>query len=113
MDIRFEEIVKTTRASCKDCFTLIYSLPCELDDNIASYMSSFGKPKYDLKTISLIHIESLDEYAIKGRIKNTYIKFSLPKKFEASDDISDSRKKEFESNIAKWLENKLQVSIIL
>lgn len=111
MKIKFTDIVKITPKACTSCFILLYMVPCEIKEDIVPYMSSFGNSKFDLKTISLLQIESPDNYTIKGRLNNNYIKFSLPMKFK-NTDLKESRKLEFENNLIKWLESRLDTSIV-
>jgi hypothetical protein len=111
MNIKFTDIIKVTKKTCGKYTTHVYSIPCELDKNIANFMSNFGKPKFDLNTIKFLHIESADDYIIKGRLKRTSISITIAKE---SKNIStlNIRKTEFENNITKWIENKLGISII-
>lgn len=111
MKIKFANIVRVTRKTCGKTITLIYTVPCELDKCIAGFMSSFGKSKFDLDTVKFLHIESIDNYTIKGRLDKTSINFSVPKKSN-NVGIFGTKQAEFENNIIKWLEHRLKISII-
>ena len=111
MIIKFVDIVKFTIKSCDTCFTLKYFIPCELEKDISGYLVNFDKPKFDLNTISLLDIETVDGYKIKGRLGDIYIKFGIPKEFE--DKPEQSRKKEFEDSLANWIASKLKITITI
>jgi hypothetical protein len=110
MKIKFADIIKITKKSCGNNIAMIYSVPCELDKGIAGFMSSFGKPKFDLDTIKFLHIDSADDYTIKGRLEKTSINFSVPKKSK-NVGMFGAKKAELENNIVKWLEHRLGISI--
>jgi len=111
MKIKFTDIIKVTRKACGKYITFVYSVPCELDKSIANLMSNFGKPKFDLNTIKFLHIESTDDYIIKGRLNKTSISITIAKKSKNIGTLN-TRKTEFENNIIKWIENRLGISII-
>ena len=89
----------------------MYSVPCQVDRNLASYMSSFGKPVYPLKSVSFIRIDSGNGYHIEARLNAKVIKFVMPKKFAKEDHSKASRKIEFENNLAAWMSDKLNMDI--
>jgi hypothetical protein len=109
MRVKFASIVKTTRKTCGNNITVIYTVPCELDKSIAGFMTSLGSPKFDLNTIKFLHIESGD-YTIKGKLDKTNINLSVPKKSK-NIGIFGTKQKELENNIARWLEHRLGISI--
>jgi hypothetical protein len=109
MIIKFTDIVKVSMKKCKTCFTLRYLIPCELEKDIVKYLANFDQPKFDLDTVSLLDIETSDDYKIKGRLGSVYIKFGIPKEFK--NKLEQSRKKEFEDSLAEWLGSKLQITI--
>lgn len=104
--VKFSEIVKTERSGCKKCLTFIYTLPYQVDKNIVGYLKSFGNPLYPLKTVTLIRIDSKDEYHIESRLNKNVIKFLIPKKFDGKNLDKETRKLEFERCLVSWMENK-------
>jgi len=110
--IKYSDVVKMSRKSCKTCLTLIYTMPCEVDRALVGYMSPFGESKFDLKVVSLLHIESDDNYTIRSKIGRMAVSLSIPKRFEKFDLDLKTRKPEFEQCLVKWLENKLDISIV-
>lgn len=111
MKIKFKDIIRITKKPCGKTITLIYTIPCELDKSIAGFMSNFGRPKFDLDTVKFLHIASVDDYTIKGRLEKTSINFSIPKESKYIG-IFGTRQAEFESNIIKWIEHRLKISIV-
>lgn len=111
-ELKYSDVIKVKRKSCNTCLTLIYSFPCEIDKSITGYMTAFGKSKYDLNTISLIQIEGDDAYAIRGKLKQTALSFSIPKRFEDQNLNEKTRRPEFERCLIKWIENKLNIKIL-
>jgi len=111
MIIKFADIIKVTKKACGKYITFVYSIPSELDKNIVNFMANFGKSKFDLNTIKFIHIESADDFIIKGRLEKTSISITIAKTSKHIGNIN-IRKIEFENNIIKWLEQKLGISII-
>jgi hypothetical protein len=112
MVIKLTDLVKIKESGCAKCLSLFYSLPCQLDEDIADYLKSFGKPVYPLRSISLLRIDSNAGYHIEGRIKAKIIKFVMPKKFTNTDLSKVPRKAEFEKCLAKWMSNKLKMTIV-
>lgn len=112
MEIKYGSIIRTQQKACKTCFTLTYYIPCEVESNLASYLVSFGSPKFDLNTVKLFKIETEDDYIIKTRLGSTLINLSFPKNLEGTNIVNNFRKIEFEAGIIKWLENKLDIKII-
>ena len=109
--IKFTDIVKSHIKKCDQCFQFVYFIPVDIDKTLVNFLTSFGEPVYNLDVLSLLQIETQDEYKIKGRLTNNYIYFSLPKKFKGTD-LSATRKEEFEKCIAQWIESRLPISII-
>ena len=110
--VKFSEVVKIKRVACKKCFTLIYTLPCQVDRDLPKYLSSFGKLVYPLKSVTLVKIDSDDGYTIQSKLKKNIIKFLIPKHLE-SKGVEKTRKPEFEKNLVKWMQNKLDIEIEL
>ena len=113
MAVKFEEVVTIKRTSCHKCLTLIYSIPCKVDDNIVKYLKSFGDPIHPLKGIRLLRIDSKDGYKIESKLGKNAIKFAIPKKLENTDLASNIRKAEFEIALATWMSNKLDIPIVI
>jgi hypothetical protein len=111
MNIKFSDIVKSARKSCDKCLTFKYMVPCEVDKGIASFLKDFGDPDYNLDVVKFLEINSADGHKIKTKVGSIYVKFGVPKELE--NNINKSRKKEFEKNIANWIENKLDIKIKL
>lgn len=111
MRVKFKDIIKSHVKDCKKCFQLVYFLPIEIEKDIVEFLEGFGEPKYDLDILSLLQIESDDGYTVKGRLTNNYLYLSLPIKFKKMGPAR-SRKQEFEDCISKWIENRLQITII-
>jgi len=110
--IKFADLVKTKKSGCAKCFSILYALPCQVDRDLVDYLKSFGKPVYPLKSVSFIRIDSGGGYHIEAKLNAKVIKFVMPKKFEKSDLSKVARKIEFETSLAKWMSNKLQISIV-
>ena len=110
MKIKFKEIIKITKKTCGKNITHIYSLPCELSKDMAPFFIKFGLPKFDMDTIKFLQINSKDDFIIKGRLERTSINFTIAKDSK-NITLLEQRKKEFEDNIIKWIENKLGISI--
>lgn len=109
--IKFADLIKTKTSGCAKCFAVTYALPCQLDKDIAGYLSSFGQPVYPMKSVSFLKIDTSDGFHIEGRMKSKVIKFTMPKKFEQSDINNIPRKIEFEKALSKWMSNKLNILI--
>jgi len=90
---------------------MLYGLPCQIDADIANFLKSFGGPIYPLQSVSLLKIDSTDGFHIEGRLGAKVIKFGMPKKYENSDLAKLKRKIEFELQLKKWLEKKLNIKI--
>jgi hypothetical protein len=111
--VKFNEVVTVKRTSCHKCLTLMYSIPCKVDDNIPKYLKSFGEPLWSLKSIRLLRIDSKDGYKIESKIGKNAIKFAIPKTLENTDLASNLRKQEFEIALAQWMANKLDIPIVI
>ena len=111
MKVNFKEIIKITKKTCGKNITHIYSLPTELDKSIVPFLSNFGKPKFDLNTIKFLHIESKDDFMIKGRLNRVGINLTIAKS-SRNIKLLGNKKIEFENNLSKWIENKLGISVI-
>ena len=109
--VTFSEVVKVRRTACKKCLSLIYDLPCKVDEKITSFLKSFGDPVYPLSTIRLLKIHSKDGYKINGKLGRKSIKLDLPKKLEHKDLNKESRKPEFEFYLKEWMSEKLDITI--
>jgi len=107
----FEDIVKIQRTACKKCLTFMYSLPCQVNAEIAKHLESFGKPIYPLKTVKLLRIDSKDGYKIDSKVGKNAIKFAIPKQLEGNPN--DWRKCEFETALISWLAETLNMPIMV
>lgn len=107
----FEDIVKIQRTNCKKCLTFLYSLPCQVNKNIAKHLESFGKPIYPLKSVKLLRIDTKDGYKIDSKIGKNAIKFAIPKELEGKADTW--RKAEFEVALISWLVETLDMPIVV
>ena len=113
MVIKFEDIVKFTRAQCNKCFVLKYQMPRTIDKSIVGFFESFGELKYDIDKVNLLKIVTEDNYIIEARLNQTIIKFGLPKELEHTNINSNYRKTEFEICLGKWLTDRYGVSILM
>jgi len=77
------------------------------------YFVDFGKPKYPLKSLKLLRIDSKDGYKIESKLGKNVIKFAIPKHLENSNLDADSRKKQFEEALIAWMTNKLDIEIVM
>lgn len=111
MAIAFNEVVKIKKTTCMKCLSLLYTLPCKVDIDISEYLKGFGNPIYSLKTIKLLRIDTKDGYKIESKIGKNIIKFALPKILEGKDLDKESRKPEFEIQLADWISQKLDIFI--
>jgi hypothetical protein len=109
--IKFSDLVTTKKSGCARCSSILYALPCQIDRKIAGYFKDFGQPIYPLKRVKLLRINAGGGFHIEGRVGAKIIKFTMPKKFEKGDLKTIKRKTEFESNLIKWMEDKLKISI--
>lgn len=110
MKVKFSDIIQTKNKTCKDHLILAYLIPCKIDKDIIIFFKDFGKSKYDINIVKLLHIESIDGYKIKSKIGETYIHFLLPNKFK-TENILTSRLFEFKRNLSDWIENTLDIEI--
>lgn len=111
--IKFSDLVTTKTSGCSKCFSVLYTLPCQIDKKIATYFKSFGKPVYPLKSVNFLRIDSMDGFHIEARINAKVIKFVLPKKYEKHDIDKIARKNEFEKQLVEWLTDKLKINITI
>lgn len=111
MAVLFNEVVKVKRTSCKKCLSLLYTIPCRVDKELATFLVDFGEPVYPLKTIKLLRIDSKDGYKIESKIGKNAVKFALPKNLEGEDLDKASRKIEFETRLTEWMSEKLDILI--
>ncbi len=111
--LKFADIVKIKQSGCSKCLSLFYSLPCQIDRDIAGYFKGFGKPVYPLKSVSLLRIDANGGYHIEGRLNAKVIKFVMPKKFANTDLSKAVRKIEFENCLAQWISNKLNMPVVI
>jgi len=109
--MKFSEVVKTERTSCKVCFSILYTLPCQVDRDIPGYLKGFGEPLYPLKSVKLLRIDGKDGYKIESKVGKNLIKFAIPKTLENSNLNENERKIEFEKCLADWMTNKLDITI--
>lgn len=112
MELKYGDVVKMRRKSCRKCFTLVYHVSCKVDGSLADYLISLGSPKFDLNTVKLFRIETEDQYAVKTRLGRNDIQLALPKELENTNIENNTRKLEFEEGLVKWLESKLNVTIV-
>ena len=110
--VKFADLIKMKKSGCAKCFSIIYALPCQIDRNLANYLKSFGKPVYPLKAVSFIRIDAGGGYHIEAKLNSKVIKFVMPKKLENTDPDKIIRKVEFEASLAKWMADKLHISIV-
>jgi len=108
---KFSEAVQTKTSGCAKCFSMIYTLPCILDKEVAKFLTSFGSPKYPLATVKLIRIDAADGFHIEGRIGTKTIKFVMPKKYEKVPIKTIEEKNRFEQCLANWMTQKLNITI--
>lgn len=111
--VKFSDIVQLRTGGCSKCFSIIYTLPCVLNVELAEYLESFGLPIYPLASVKLLRIDAPGGYHIEGRIGTKTIKFVLPKKFEKVAFDKISKKIEFESKLSDWMTDTLNIDIIL
>lgn len=108
---KFKDIVSIKRTSCAKCFTLMYSIPCRVDENIVSFLTSFGQPKYPLKVLKLLRIDNNDGYKIESKLGKNSIKFAMPKELENINIDTDAKKQAFENALSAWMSEKLGIEI--
>lgn len=108
---KFSEVVQTRTSGCSKCFSMIYTLPCMLDKEIAKFLVSFGSPKYPLDAVRLLRIDAADGFHIEGRLGTKTIKFVMPKKYEKVPIQTIAEKNRFEQCLADWMTNKLNIII--
>ena len=106
--IKFNEVVSIKRNTCKTCFSLIYKLPCRLDDNFKKYFIDFGKSLFS--NGHFIKIISSAGFEIEGQIGKNQIKFIIPKELEKGFTGHD-KKDEFETALLRWMIDKLDILI--
>lgn len=109
--LEFDKIVNIRRTNCKKCLTFLYSLPCQVNKEIAKHLEAFGKPIYPLKTVKLLRIDSKDGYKIDSKIGKNAIKLAIPKQLEGSPE--SWRKLEFEAALISWLSETLNMPIMV
>lgn len=109
--ITFEDLVKTKVSGCAKCFSILYAIPCQLDQDIVDFFENFGTPIYPLGPASLLKMENGSGFSIEGRMKSKVIKFTMPKKYENKDYSKLKEKIDFEKCLSKWLEDKLDIVI--
>lgn len=107
----FYEAVKIERSSCKHCLSLIYTLPCRVDRDLPVHLKNFGDPKYPLKSVKLLRIDSKDGYKIQSKLDKNTIKFAIPKELENTNIKETSRQLEFDRALAQWIQDKLNITI--
>lgn len=107
----FKDIVKVQQTNCSKCLSFLYTLPCHINEDIAKYLASFGKPIYPLKIVKLLRIDSEDGCRIDAKLNKKGIKFSMPPKLKHEDE-DNWRKIEFETHLAEWLANTLNIAVL-
>jgi hypothetical protein len=109
--VSFSDVVKTKTSGCAKCFSMIYTLPCIVDRDLAGYLTSFGPSAYPLDKVRLLRINAKDGFHIEARINTKIIKFVMPKKFEkvSLDKIEELQR--FEKSLAAWMSNKLNIVV--
>jgi len=108
--MKFNDIIKITQNECVACISLMYELPCQIDEDIYEYLKDFGRLLYSFKSIRLLHIRSSDSFEIEGKLGNNKIKFVIPKKFQ-NQKISEDKKLYFETLLSKWITKKLNMEV--
>lgn len=91
---------------------LLYKLPCRVDREIVGHFKAFGKPLYPLGSVKLLRIDSTDGYKIESKLGKNTIKFAIPKELESTDLNQNTRKLEFEAQLAQWISDTLDIPII-
>ena len=110
--MKFDKLVSIKRSGCSKCFSLIYSVPCQIDKSIASaFEKEFGKPVYPIKAVKFLKIQTDDGFVIEGRVGAKILKFSIPKKHETSDFNKIKKKEAFDNCLITWLKKKLKIDI--
>jgi hypothetical protein len=110
--VKFNEAVQTRKSGCSKCFSIIYTLPCLIDKELADFLlNDFGKPKYPLNAVKLLRIDARNGFHIEGRIGTKTIKFVMPKKYEKIDADKIVEKIKFETNLIEWMSQKLNILI--
>jgi hypothetical protein len=111
MMVKFADVVKTKTGGCPKCFSVTYSLPYNIDAELAEFLIGFGKPVYDLNAIKVLRINAANGFHIEGRLGAKQIKLVMPKKYEKRGQIQE--RDEFERNLADWLTKKLDITVEL
>lgn len=111
--IKFSEAVKIENMSCKSCISLLYTLPCRLDKDIVKYMTNIGTLAYPVGSIRLLKIISNDGFKIEGKLEKNTIKLEIPNTFSNTDINKIDKKIEFDTKLAEWISDKLDMDIIL
>ena len=104
------EVVNLQTSGCKKCFTATYTLPCEIDNSLASFFLVFGKPVYNINVVKLLKIVRDDGLKIEGKIGTKQIKLNFLK--NKIDNIHKSPLKiQFEKCLSEWLSKTLKIKI--
>ena len=108
--VKFIDVVKQQKKSCAKCHSVIYTLPCFIDKDLAAYLVSFGAPLYDPASTKLLRIDTDDGFQIDGTLATKTIKLVIPKALEGKAEAI-MRKKQFETCVCKWLSKVLAIQI--
>lgn len=112
MEIKYGDIVRTRRKSCRTCLTLIYQVPCEVDASLATHLSRLGSLKFDLNVVKLFRIDVANNYSVKTKLGSTLISLALPKHLGDTDIQNNQNKLMFEDGLIAWLEARLEIDIV-
>ena len=111
MRVKFADVVKTKTGGCPKCFSITYTLPYNIDKDLADFLAGFGSPVYDLNAIKVLRINAANGLHIEGRVGAKSIKLVMPKKYENKANIQE--RDDFERNLADWLTKKLKITVEL
>jgi hypothetical protein len=112
--LNFSDIVKMQTRGCAKCFSCIYTLPCNINKELAQCLEKdFGTPKYNLDVTRLLRIDTPDAYHVEGKLETKTIKLIMPKSLEKEDINKILKKNLFEVCLAEWLSKTLNMVIIM
>jgi hypothetical protein len=108
--MRLIEVAKMKVSGCKKCFSITYTLPCNIEKSLADYLISFGPIKYKLDVVKLLRIEQ-DETFIEAKIGTKTIKLGMPKERSKLVITKVPEKIKFEKALCEWLTVTLRFNI--
>ena len=102
----FKDVIDVAQHStCKSCETLVYTLPCNIDESFEDFMFSVGGTEYPLKKIKMLRIDN--EYlTVTSRVGRNWLEVKFKKNRRKMKPLWDLA-------VAAYVQSKNNIEIIM